>query len=59
MVVAMLVTVGVLFAGLIVMSIGGEVNRKWGNKLMRYRIVAQMVAVVLFLIAVAISRNGG
>ena len=59
MIIAMLMTLGVLFAGVIVMAIGGEVNRKWGNKLMRYRIVAQMVAIALFFIAVTLSKSSG
>lgn len=51
MVIAMLITLGVLFAGLVTMARGGEVNRKYGNKLMRYRVLAQGVALLLFAIA--------
>ena len=50
-IIAMLLTLGVLFAGLITMAIGGEFNRKHGNKLMRYRVLAQGVAIALFALA--------
>ncbi|WP_366554542.1 twin transmembrane helix small protein [Aquibaculum sediminis] len=51
MVIAMLITLGVLFAGLFSMARGGEFNKKYGNKLMRYRILAQGAALLLFAIA--------
>ncbi len=37
---------------------GGEFNRKYANKLMRMRILAQFVAVVLILFFVWIARGG-
>lgn len=51
-VIAMLITLGVLFAGLFSMARGGEFNRKYGNKLMRWRIIMQGVALLLFALAV-------
>ena len=59
MVVAMLVTVGILFAGIIGMARGGEFNQKWGNRLMRYRIVAQFIALVMFGISIMLLHAGG
>ena len=50
-IIAMLLTLGVLFAGLITMAIGGEFNRKYGNKLMRYRVICQGIAIALFALA--------
>ncbi|MCA8882680.1 MAG: twin transmembrane helix small protein [Rhodobacteraceae bacterium] len=38
---------------------GGEFNRKHGNRLMRYRIAAQFVAILLILAFVALRRMGG
>jgi hypothetical protein len=55
--VAMLVTLGVLFSGLIVMARGGEANRKYGNKLMRARVIAQGVALLLFAIAMMMAKG--
>ncbi len=37
---------------------GGEFNRKYANKLMRMRIMAQFVAVVLILLFVWIAGGG-
>lgn len=54
---ALALTLGVLFSGLVVMAMGGEVNRKYGNKLMRWRIVCQGVA--LALLALAFVLGGG
>lgn len=56
--IAMAVTLGVLFTGLVVMARGGEVNRKHGNRLMRWRVIAQGSAIVLFAVAVLMSRGG-
>ena len=49
-VLAMLGTLGVLLAGVISMARGGEFNRRNSNKLMRWRIVMQALALVLFAI---------
>lgn len=45
--VAMLVVLGILFAGVIVMARGGEINKKYGNLLMRWRVLMQLVAILL------------
>ena len=37
---------------------GGEFNRKYSNKLMRMRILAQFIAVILILLFVWIARGG-
>jgi len=54
---ALLAVVAVLFAGLFAMARGGEFNRKYGNKLMRWRVVLQGSAIVLFVLAVLIARG--
>lgn len=59
MVVAMIITAGVLFIGIIGMARGGAFNEKWGNRLMRYRVLAQLCALILFFIAVSIFKEGG
>ncbi len=50
-VVAMLMTLGVLFAGMLTMARGGEFNRKHGNRLMRWRVIMQGIALLLFALA--------
>jgi hypothetical protein len=50
--IAMFITLGVLATGIIGMARGGEFNAKYGNKLMRARVIAQGVALALFALAV-------
>ena len=46
-----------LVAGIAVMAIGGSTSAKWSNVLMRYRILAQAVAVAI-LMAVLYFSSG-
>lgn len=46
-IVLMLATFGVLVLGLIVMLRGGEVNKKYSNKLMSLRVALQAVVILL------------
>ncbi|MEM8592620.1 MAG: twin transmembrane helix small protein [Pseudomonadota bacterium] len=48
---------GVLAVGIGAFARGGEYNKKNANKIMRLRIVAQAIAIVLILLLVA-SRGG-
>ncbi|MEM9715045.1 MAG: twin transmembrane helix small protein [Pseudomonadota bacterium] len=52
-VLAILATVIVLMIGLGGFAGGGEFNKEYANKLMRWRIILQALAVVLILIFVA------
>ena len=47
MIVAMVAVVGVLFLGIFAMARGGKFNERYGNKLMRLRVVIQLVAVLI------------
>lgn len=38
---------------------GGEFNRKHANRIMRYRIIGQAIAVALILLFVALRGRGG
>ena len=51
MALAMLAVLGSLFGGLIAMAKGGEFNEKYGNKLMRWRVMMQGLALALFAAA--------
>ena len=53
----MLGVVGILLFGIGSFAKGGEFNRKYANKAMRWRIGAQFIAVVLILLFVYI-RGG-
>ncbi len=56
--VAMLLVLGILLFGISTFAKGGEFNRKYANKAMRWRIMAQFGAVVLILLFVWIRRGG-
>ncbi|MFQ1701215.1 twin transmembrane helix small protein [Loktanella agnita] len=51
-VVAVLIVLGILLLGVGSFGKGGEFNRKNANKIMRWRIGAQFVAVLLILLFV-------
>ena len=53
----MVAVLAVLVMGLVSMVKGGEFNRKHGNRLMRWRVGLQAVALVLFAIALAFGRG--
>ena len=55
MVVTMGVTLAVLFAGLFTMAKGGEFDRKHSNRLMRWRIMAQAAALLMFALAMLLK----
>ncbi len=58
-VIALAGTLVVLFAGVFAMARGGEFNRKWGNKLMRARVVTQGLAILLLLALFLLNRDWG
>ncbi|MBV2359813.1 twin transmembrane helix small protein [Thalassococcus sp. CAU 1522] len=57
MAIAMFVVVGVLLFGIGSFAKGGEFNKKYANKAMRWRIIAQFVAVMLILLFVWLRRG--
>lgn len=48
----------ILMIGVIGFARGGEFNRKHGNRMMRYRIISQGVAVVMILIFLFFRQGG-
>ena len=52
MFISMVLVLASLVAGLAGMVIGGEFNKKYGNKLMRARVTLQGLALGLFVLAV-------
>lgn len=53
---ALVSVVVVLFVGLFTMGRGGEFNRKYGNLMMRARIVSQGVAIVIVVSLFLLNR---
>ena len=51
-VVACLIVLGILMLGVGTFGKGGEANRKNANKIMRWRIIAQAIAIALILLYV-------
>ena len=51
MIFAMFLALGSLLVGVVSMAKGGEFNRKYGNKLMKARVMLQGLAVLLLAIA--------
>lgn len=52
LIIAMCATLVSLVLGLTVMAKGGELNQKYGNKMMRLRVVLQGIALVLFALTI-------
>lgn len=55
---ACLAVVVILMIGIGGFAKGGDFNRKHANRLMRWRIIAQFIAVILILLFVWIRRGG-
>ncbi len=56
--VAVLIVAAILMVGIGGFAKGGEFNRKHANRIMRYRIVAQLLAVVIILLFVWLRGEG-
>ncbi len=56
--VATLAVLAILLVGIGGFAKGGDFNRKHANRIMRYRILAQAVAVVLILLFVFFRQTG-
>lgn len=55
---AVVATALVLLFGVLTMARGGEFNRKYGNKLMRLRILMQAIAVILIMLSLWAASSG-
>lgn len=56
--IACLIVLGILLTGVGGFAKGGDFNKKHANKIMRWRIYAQAVAIVLILIFVLVRGEG-
>ncbi|WBU65741.1 twin transmembrane helix small protein [Paracoccus aerodenitrificans] len=52
--ISLLVVVAILFTGIAGFGVGGKFNARHGNRMMRWRIIAQAVAIALILIFIAL-----
>jgi len=56
--VAVMIVLGILMFGIGTFGKGGDFNKKYANKIMRWRIGAQAVAVALILLFVYLRGRG-
>ena len=54
-VIAALLTLGILFLGLAGFVKGGQFNSKWGNKLMQARVGKHLIAVLLLMLMFSLA----
>ena len=47
--VSLLVVLGTLGLGIVSVARGGDFNRKWGNRFMRWRVTAQAISIGIIL----------
>ena len=47
----------VLLAGLYTLWIGGEASRNWSNRLMRIRVLAQFIAIIVIMTVLYFSSH--
>jgi len=47
----------ILAAGLSTLWVGGEASRRWSNRLMRYRVLAQFVAILIVIAVFYFARG--
>jgi hypothetical protein len=45
----------ILVAGIFVMIKGGQTSKNWSNRLMRYRVLAQFIAVIVIMTVLYLS----
>jgi len=55
--IALAAVVLMLAAGISTLWVGGDVQRRWSNRLMRYRVIAQAVAIVIVLAVLYFARG--
>ena len=56
LIIAMVAVLVVVLTGVIGMAVGGDFNRRYGNRLMRARVLLQLVAVVIFVLLILSIR---
>ncbi len=56
MLLGIFMAVVILLLGVVNMAMGGELNYRWNNILMRYRIGAQLFAILMFLAGFLLAR---
>ena len=53
----MIATLVVVVVGVIAMAVNGKLNKNHSNKLMRFRVLFQAVAILVFVLLIWLARN--
>jgi hypothetical protein len=53
--IAIALVAAILIAGLYTLWAGGEVSRTWSNRLMRMRVLAQFIAILVIMLVLYIA----
>jgi hypothetical protein len=56
--VAVFIVFGVLCAGLYTLWKGGATSATWSNKLMRIRVLAQFIAIIIIMLVLYLHQQG-
>ena len=57
LIISALIVLGILMWGVITMGRGGKYNKSMSNVIMRYRIIFQAIAIVIFISILYIKRH--
>jgi len=55
--IAIFVVASILAAGLYTLFRGGDVAATWSNRLMRYRVLAQAIAILIIMVVLYFARR--
>jgi putative flippase GtrA len=55
--VAIALVAAILIAGLYTLWAGGDVSRTWSNRLMRMRVLAQFIAILIIMLVLYIASR--
>lgn len=47
----------ILMAGLYTLWVGGDTSRNWSNRLMRWRVLAQFIAIMIIMLVLYITSQ--
>ncbi|MCX8516242.1 MAG: HIG1 domain-containing protein [Alphaproteobacteria bacterium] len=56
MLLGMVLALVILVLGVVNMAMGGELNYRWNNILMRYRLLSQFFAIAMFVVGFLLAR---
>jgi membrane protein implicated in regulation of membrane protease activity len=55
--IAIVVVALILMAGLYTLWVGGDTAKSWSNRLMRWRVLAQFIAIIIIMTVLYLSQR--